>query len=218
MKPIEILGGHIAESIGRALLGESYLDPDVLKINGFATSAMRHLFSNLCHVKDAAYLEVGTLCGATFVAAFNNNPIHAIGIDNFSQPFDQTEVRRQLRENIERWSGSAKSVEFKDVDCFANVPAESFGRPIDIYYYDGEHSYDNQARALPAFFHVLADQFIHIVDDFQWDDVKRGTEDGMKALHPYLKIEQEWHLDGERMHDDPVWWNGVAIYLCSKVK
>lgn len=224
MTPIEFeyINGHVAKSIERALLGDSKLDPEVLKINGFATPTMRHLFSNLCNIQDCSYLEVGTFCGATFVSAFNNNPIHAVGIDNFTQPFEQTGVVDQLRENMERWKETAKNVWFFKGDCFDlssnDLRQLRDRRPFDVYYYDGEHSYDNQARALPAFFDLMADQFIHIVDDFQWDDVKRGTEDGMKVLAPRLKIEHEWHLNGERMHDDPIWWNGVAIYVCSKVK
>lgn len=217
-----VIGDHIAKSIEHALLGSSYLDPEVLKINGFATPTMRHLFSNLCHVERCSYLEVGTFCGATFVSAFNNNPVSAVGIDNFTQPFEETGVREQLRENLNRWKGTAEDVNFLDGDCFDLRPLDlqkvREHRPFDVYYYDGEHSFENQARALPAFFDVMADRFIHIVDDFQWDDVKRGTETGIQALLPRLKIEQEWHLNGQQMHDDPIWWNGVAIYLFSKLK
>lgn len=214
-----IVKSHIALSIKKALDGVSYLDPAVLKINGFATPTMRHLFSNLCHIDRLTYLEIGTLCGATFVSAFNNNPVHAIGVDNFTQPFDQTGVEGQLAENLSRFSpGVGGDVDFINHDCWKDPLFVVEHKPVDIYYYDGEHSYASQARALPAFFDKLADRFIHIVDDFQWDEVKAGTEDGLKSLVPYIKIEEEWHLNGERMHDDPIFWNGIAIYLCSKVK
>lgn len=223
MTPIDILNSHIAESIKRALLGQSYVDPEALKIHGFATATMRHLFSNLCHLDDITYLEFGTFCGATFVSAFNNNPIHAVGIDDFTQPFEETGVRQQLADNLNRWKDTAKTVQFFDCNGFDLSTGERglgavMPLPIDIYYYDGEHSFDNQVRALPAFFEMMADRFIFIVDDFQWADVEKGTQTGFDALSPRLKIEHEWHLNGERPNDDPIWWNGVAIFLISKVK
>lgn len=218
MTPIDVRNRHIANSIERALLGQSYLDPEILKINGFATATQRHLFSNLCHIEGLTYLEIGTFCGATFVAAFNNNPIHAIGVDDFTQPFEQTGVREQLEENLNLWKSSASMVTFIDHDCWQSPLLGLKHKAIDIFYYDGEHSFESQSKALPVFFHLLADRFIFIVDDFQWDDVARGTKLGFEALAGHVTIEKEWHLNGERMHDDPIWWNGVAIYLCSKVK
>lgn len=218
MKSIEIVSNHISDSIKKALLGESCLDPEVLKIHGFSTPTMRHLFNNLCNIEGATYLEIGTFCGATFCAAFNNNPIHAIGIDDFSQPFEEKEVEKQLTENLERWKGTAKRVQFFNEPCF-NMAGALLKNPVDIYFYDGEHSYDSQVRALTAFFDMMADRFIHIVDDTNWDDVSRGTADGLKALEPYVKVEQEWHLTGDvSRSDDKIWHNGVKIYLISKVK
>lgn len=222
MTPIELINCHIDRSIERALRGESFLNPDVLKISGFATATMRHLFSNLCRGsgESLSYLEIGTFCGATFVSAFNNNPIHAVGIDNFTQPFHQTNVREQLADNLRRWSHTAKSVQFFDCDAFALTGNEVFPSPVDIYYYDGEHSYESQVKALPTFLPMMADRFIYIVDDFHWDDVVRGTRDALKQLSSqgHTKIESEWTLDGERSHEDPIWWNGVAIFLISKLK
>lgn len=217
MNAVKMANAHIAKSIERALRGESYLDPDVLEIKGFATPTMRHLFSNLCHIKDLVYLEIGAHCGASFVSAFNNNPIHAIGIDDFTQPFNEPDFRQQLADNLNRWKDTAKKVDFYDTDCW-KLDRDLLPW-VDVFYYDGEHSYASQARALPAFVEQMSPNFIYIVDDFQWDDVKRGTEDGLKALHPYIKIEQEWHLQGEDgRNDHPIWWNGLAIYLISKVK
>lgn len=225
MNPIELLGSHVAHSIQRALLGQSYLDPEVLKIHGFATPTIRHLFSNLCHHDGLIYLEVGTFCGATFVAAFNNNPIAAVGIDNFSQPFDQTGVKEQLYANFERWRLTAGAASFIDGDAF-KIPFSDLPGGIGIYYYDGEHSFESQAKALPHFFSLMADKFLFIVDDFQWEQVERGTKAGFAELmtaeyliEPMVKIEHEWHLHGEdrTRNDHPIWWNGVALYLCSKV-
>ena len=210
---------HVDDSIARALRGESYLDPEVLKIHGFATPTMRHLFSNLCHIKGATYLEIGTFCGATFVAAFNNNWIHAIGVDDFTQSFEETGVREQLHANVDEWKSTAAMVDFINFDCWQEPLMPLHHQSIDIYYYDGNHSFENQSRALPAFFDHLSNHFLFIVDDTNWKDVSMGTAAGFAALEGKVKIEQNWRLTGEQSSsDDPTWHNGLDIYLCSKVK
>lgn len=218
MNPTELVNAHIGQSISKALCGQSYLDPEVLKINGFATPTMRHLFSNLCHIEGLIYLEVGTFCGATFVSAFNNNPIAAVGIDDFSQPFDQTGVREQLGDNLNRWKSTAGSVAFHDCSAFA-IPHSELPGGIDVFYYDGFHSRECQGQALPHFFELMRDRFIFIVDDTNWDDVSNGTKDGFKLLGERVKIEHEWNLTGDKSRsDDPIWHNGLDIYLCSKAE
>lgn len=218
---IDILNRHISESILRALRGESYLDPEILKIHGFATPTMRHLFSNLCHIESASYLEVGVFCGATFFAAYNNNPITAQGVENFAQPFEETNVREQLESNFDRWwksGGGLCQIEFKDVFKIEWHP-EILDIRYNIYFYDGEHSYESQAKALPALFDMMADTFLYIVDDTNWDDVIRGTDAGFETLGSRVVVEKTWNLSGLKSRsDDEIWHNGMAIFLCSKIK
>lgn len=211
---------HIDNSIARALKGESHLDPEVLKIHGFSTPAMRHLFNNLCHIKGFAYLEVGVFKAASFVAAFNNNPIHAIGIDDFSQDFSQRNVREECLENIEKWKHTADFVRFFEGDCFvlAKDACKDERAKFDIFTYDGHHDTLPTAQALPAFFNLLADRFIYIVDDVHWSTVSAGVQMGFETLAGRVNIEQEWKLRGKRRQDDNVWWNGVSIFLCEKIK
>lgn len=211
---------HIDSSIARALKGESGLDPDVIKIHGFSTPTMRHLFNNLCHLEDIAYLEIGVFKAASFVAAFNNNPgVGAFGVDDFSQDFSQKNVREKCLANIEKWKHTGGFVKFIEGDCFA-LAEDAYGDErikFDIFTYDGRHDTLPTAQALPAFFNLLADRFIYIVDDCSWETVADGSKQGFEALAGKVRIDQEWKLFGARRNDDKIWHNGLAIYLCSKL-
>lgn len=207
---------HIDSSIARALAGESHLDPAVLNILGFATPTMRHLFNNLCNIEGLTYLECGVYTGGSFVSAFNNNPIHAIGIDNFSQTWAPgRDIRGEFLENVKIFRDTAKSVTFFQEDCFK--PDLLCGiRGIDVFFYDGCHEKISQAKALPHFFDLLADTFLFIVDDWNWPDVKAGTETGVQSLAGKVSVIHERILIGNVAQDDLVWHNGVGLFLCQK--
>lgn len=88
---------------------------------------------------------------------------------------------------------------------------------VDFYYFDGEHSFESQAEALPYFFPRLSDTFIFMVDDMNWTSVQAGTEAGFNALGKKVRIEKHWQLVGNKLQDDPIFWNGVGIFVCSKL-
>lgn len=209
-----ITAEHIDDSIARALRGESHLDPGVLDILGFATPTMRHLFNNLCNVEGLTYLECGTYAGATFCSAASNNPARVIGVDNFSQAWHAgRDIRAEFMANRDRF---APGSQFLEGDCF-NSPVPPALPRIDIFYFDGDHTMEAQAKALPHFIDRLADTFLFIVDDYNWPDVSLGTADGFAALGAKLFIVNDWKLKGELGQDDSVWHNGVALFLCKKL-
>lgn len=135
----EALVSHVEQSIEKALKGESNLDAETLSIKGFSTPTMRHLFSNLCHLPkaDPVYCEVGLYAGASFCAAINNNPsLTAIGYEDFSQSFSEPDVKTQLESNIKATKERGSTWVIKKNFFEASLP---FG-PVDIFFYDGEHS------------------------------------------------------------------------------
>lgn len=217
---IELTAAHVDEAVARSLRSEAYFDAAVLDIPGFSTPTMRRLFSNLCHLEELKYLEVGCFAGGTFCAAFNNNPIHAVGIENYSQTFGQMlDIKRILADNIVkfgRMSALPYSLSLFESDCFEMDVILRDWR-FDVLFYDGLHEELAQAKALPYLFPLLADRFLFIVDDFAWTPVHSGTAQGFNALTGKLEIENGWLLSDGRP-DGPVWHNDVKIYLCSKIK
>ncbi len=204
---------HIQNSIDNALAGKSNLNEDRLGIRGFSTPTIRHLFSNLTDI-DGTYLEVGLFCGASFCASFNKN-CTSIGIEDHSQDFSAgfEQVKKELRENVDRFSPLAKEVQVYYVDCFKMD--KSVLPKIDIYSFDGFHSYDTQSKALSEFLDNMNDRFVFLVDDLGWSYVFDGTRRGFANLHDKIEIEKEWIL-GLEYQNHPIWHNGVGIFLINK--
>lgn len=208
---------HILESISNAEKGISLLSDDIYFITGFSTATMRRFFSNLCNTSfPINYLEIGLYCGGTFCSSFNKN-CTSIGVENNSQNFERDAlwVKDELADNIYNFRIRGKEVVVYYEDCFLMDKTKL--PKIDIYFYDGFHSEESQEKALLHFFDVLSDRFIWIVDDFNWQFVADGTNKALKKLNDKIKIEQVSILKGNKSDNDPVWHNGLAVYLINKI-
>ncbi len=205
---------HIDNSIQLALAGKSNLSESELSVRGFSTRTMRRLFNNLCNLKDKTYLEVGLYCGATFCSSFNSELV-SIGIEDFSQDFGVGTVKGELLKNVKEFSAKSKNYHIFDSDCFA-IDKLEYPNPIDIYFFDGNHAEEFQAKALPHFFESMANKFLFIVDDFNWASVFNGTNKGFDSLSGKIEVEYYRVLRGYQLQDDPIWHNGVCIYLINK--
>ena len=206
---------HIQRAIDRALAHDSLIDADILSIKGFSTGIQRRLISNLCELPGRpVYMEVGCYAGGTACAAINNKSLEAIFFEDFSQPFGEPDIRGQLMHNV--YITPTKE------DTRITVIEEDFFKydlgklpKIDIYYYDGEHSRESQKRGILHAFPQLADDFILIVDDFDWVDVLNGTTDALDELMDKVELVESWQLtDG--VPDGPRFHNGILIGLFKK--
>lgn len=204
---------HVERSILDAAAGVSGIDEFIDTVRGFSTPTMRRLFHNICSA-GGVYLEVGLYCGATFVSSFNKDLI-SIGVEDYSQDFSISSVKQELEENINKYYPLAKEVKIYEDNCFA-IEKDKLPDNINIFFYDGNHSEENQAKALPHFLDKMADRFLYIVDDTNWGEVKIGTLKGIAALQDKIEIENSWELVGGRLQDDPMWHNGMCLFLIKK--
>ena len=60
---------------------------------------------------------------------------------------------------------------------------------------------------------VLADEFVFLCDDYDWPEVRKGTQDGTKEAG--YKILFDHTLAGND-HDNEGWWNGYYVALLKK--
>lgn len=210
-----ITAEHIQTSIDNAVAGKSNLTPEILNVTGFSTPTIRHLFNNLCNI-NGTYLEIGLFCGASFTSSFNPECV-SIGVEDHSQDFSAgfDEVKKQLKENVEKFKDRAKDVQVHYEDCFS-MDKSILPDNIDIYCYDAEHSTASTAKALPYLFDKLADKFCLIVDDINWQIVSDGVNISLEELRDKIEIEKVWTLRGYNLQNDPIFHNGVAIYLINK--
>ena len=201
------------DSIRLADSGSSKLSGAVLAMEGMSGAKNRHFLNNLMSHAGVRYLEIGTWKGSTLVSSlYKNSPEFSLAIDNFSQ-FGSP--RDDFHANCTAFLGTTPN--FLDADCFTLDPKTVSGLSnINVYFYDGEHSPQSQCGALAHYLPVLADEFIFIVDDWNWSSVRGGTQDGIAGSN--LEIVHKWeHIgpdDGTRDVDG--WWNGLFVAVMKK--
>jgi hypothetical protein len=165
----------------------SQLPYDLEALPGMSGKKYRRFINRLVgRLPGPRYLEVGVHSGSTLCAAIHGNDVDAVGIDNFELRYLVEDPNRQmiisadilgdplkhLDRNLAQFQGRARvSIIQKD---FREVDIMEF-RPFDVYLFDGPHEekdqYDGLVMALPA----MADKFVYIVDDWNWEQVRKGT-------------------------------------------
>lgn len=205
---------HIENSISKAILGISKLDEKTLSISGWTSNRIKHLLNNIMELPDINYLEIGTFQGATFTSAlYNNNLKSAYAIDNWSEfKTPDNLARKAFLENTK----DLKFTYFEN-DCW-KLDLSQIKNKINVYLYDGAHTYEDQYNALKYYYDILDDEFIFIVDDFDpapnWEQVERGTRDSIRDLN--LKILYENHLKSNSKNDANTWWGGYFVSILKK--
>jgi hypothetical protein len=151
-----------------------------------------------------AYVNVGTWHGFSLLSGMAGNPDRpCIGIDNFT-------FARAPRETFEatfnRYRGPAHR--FFDGD-YRDYFANHHDGPIGLYFYDGNHDYDDQVGGLQIAEPYFADGCVIVVDDTNWDEPHQGTYDFIAQS----KREYDVLLDvrtPNRFH--PTFWNGLIVF------
>lgn len=204
---------HVKTSISNAEEGISKLDQSVLEIAGMSSCKVRHFLNNICSMEKTSYLEIGCWQGSTFVAAVCNNSealVSAVGIDNWSE-FGG--AKRGFCINCERFL-PVNSYEFYEADSFKFDVKSLVSNPVNVYFYDGNHSVFSHELAFTYYNLILDDLFIAIIDDWNWEAVQKGTKSAFEKLGYHVLYERampaRWNGDTEN------WWNGLYIAVIRK--
>ena len=202
----------VKDCISKAERHQSNITQSTLQIHGMSSAKVRHLLNNICSKPDTRYLEVGCWKGSTLVSALQNNESKvdmAVAIDNFSE-FGGP--RAEFGTNCGRYLLTC--CKFFDADCFSLDPAKTCPKPINVYFYDGEHSYNSQKSAFTHYNSILDKYFIAIVDDWNWEQVSSGTRDAFKELS--YQVLYEAILPARHNGDVEQWWNGFYVAVIKK--
>ena len=203
--------------------------PEVLQeqdsLNGFTGKSFKHLLNNLCRLHDCVYLEVGTFCGSSLISAlFGNQDFmkKAYAVDNWSEfrehcdPAERFKLHRDAY--IPQYEGNGK-LKIIEGDCF-ELDLSEIDEKVDIYFYDGAHTYDDHKKAFTYFNPVLKDSFIAIIDDWEKKKVRDATHDAFEELkyNVLAKFEVMPPPGREKRMENPDanWWHGVAMFLIKK--
>lgn len=198
----------IKEAVEKAEREESKLDDYCFKIGSYSSPKIRHLINNLGGIFKTdtisprySYLEVGVHRGGTFVATLFRNNLYGTAIDNWSEFNEDGTVKKEFLENIKPFGDTVKFIE---ADCFkTELPKDEYS----MYLYDGPHGYEEQKLGITYFYSNMKDEFILCIDDYGWEQVKKGTQDGIKEMGLTVLFEQEL-IDG--------YHNGFYVALLKK--
>jgi hypothetical protein len=189
----------------------------VLNIDGMSGKKFRYFLNNLmAKVSNPRYLEVGSWAGSTFCSAIFGNTLRAVAIDNWSQfggPVNHFFINLANCTSV----AARTSVIFED---FRKVDFGALGK-FNVYLFDGPHAYEDQYDGLIRAWNGLTEEFVFIVDDWNWDAVRAGTMDAIRdlGLEVQMKIEVRTTQDnshpaiGGKQSD---WHNGYFISVLRK--
>jgi hypothetical protein len=201
----------------RALALDGKVSPQVLTMLGMSGQNYRLFINNLIgSMPDARYLEVGSWAGSTACSAMEGNRVTVVCIDNWSEFGGPKEV---FLANVGACVSDNVGFAFIESD-FRAVDFAQIGK-FNIYLFDGPHSqqdqYDGLAMAQPA----LDEQFVFIVDDWNWQAVRDGTKAAITAagLNVLYSIEVRTTQDNSHAalaQQDSDWHNGYFVGVLAK--
>lgn len=209
---------HCVVSVDNANNNISKLTPDILSMDGMSGNKTRHLYNNICSLKNANYLEIGTWKGSSFISAFYNNDINPIVIDNWAE-FNGT--KNEFISNVNKFCPNIK-FNFIEKDCFKvnDEEIKSIYDSVDIYLFDGAHDYESQRKAITYYKHLFSKYVIIIIDDFRsdtpaWANVKKGTYDGINESKLIIHYSEEI-ITHQESNGRQEYWNGFGLFVCER--
>lgn len=206
----------IETAIENAIQRKSKLTDEALRVPMLGSLQIRHLLNNLGSLA-THYLEHGVHKGGSFCSTvFQNELLTATAVDCFASDATNLVDPAQpiFMNNAERFLHPDTKFRLIVSDSF-EVKPEQIQVGIDLYYFDGDHAYESQRKALTHFKENMAEEFVYVVDDYMLDDVKRGTMDGIKQAGYEILFEKELITNSE--YDNDSWWRGFAVFLLRKV-
>ena len=185
---------------------EKYFIKKIKKINCMSTLTNALIINKLCQsIGEKNYVNIGCWEGFSLISGMINTNCNVYGVDNFSQ-FNGPS--KKFNENFKKYQ--KHNHYFYDVDYkffFKNIWKDK-NEKIDIYFYDANHSYDDQLYSLEIANEYLNNKAIIMIDDINILDVKRATMDFLRN-HPN-KFEILFNKNtSENGHY--TFWNGLMI-------
>jgi hypothetical protein len=196
---------------------DSKLSDDTLKMEGMSGRAYRMLINNLvASVPGARYLEIGSWKGSTACSAMEGNRLRIVCIDNWSEFNGPKDA---FMANTARCI--TRNVQFKFIESdFRTVDYSNIGT-FNVYLFDGPHTVEDHFNGVSLPLPALDDEFFFVVDDWNWEGVRRGTIDSIRdaGLSIIYSVEIRTTQDdshAESVGENSAWHNGYFLAVLGK--
>lgn len=199
---------NIELAIAQACCGESLLNEDILSLEGMSSRKVRHLLNNIAQQSES-YLEIGSWKGSTLISAAYKTNCKIYAMDNFSEFNANGTILETLTHNI-NWLIPGRNIQFVNADFHSILSIPDFNpTEIQSYFFDGNHSEQSQYDGIVCVESVLAEEFILMVDDWNYEPTRRGTIKALTDLS--FKTKENYYLPAAHNGDVREWWNGLWI-------
>jgi len=208
---LDILKNFLKTCIDKANNNISNISEHAITLHGMSGKKFRHLLNNLCSGPYTRYLEIGLWQGSTFCSAISNNEQnieYAYGVDNWSE-FGGP--KQQFLNNYERYK--KENYHIINDNCF-NIDLKD--KKFNIFFYDGDHSFEMTKKCLEYFKKNLDKQFILIIDDWNANHINDAIRVGIAEFGYIVEYEQSYFTidqHGMPYADPETWWNGCFVTL-----
>lgn len=212
---------HVIKCLNAANTWNSKLSAEIFSLEGMSGVKTRIFYNELCSLefpdRPTQYLEVGTWKGSTVCSALQyNQNCHGTVIENwalFGGP------KGEFDDNVKKFELNDRLTVFEE-DVFS-FDISKIQNKIDIYLYDGDHDEIHQYKGITHMWHALADTAIIIVDDWNANQVRKGTFDGLRDVGANVIEKFEIMYTNDNSHTPmPIaqreFWNGIGVFVVSK--
>jgi hypothetical protein len=208
----------VVAAFENAMASRGRLREEAFWIDGFSGRKFRLFMNNLIGEMSAPrYLEIGLFHGASFCPAIYGNRVAAVGVDNWTE-YGGTPDR--FHENLAKFKPATADVEILQKD-FRTVDYGAM-RDMNVLFYDGSHSQQDQYDGVLIPQPAMADEYVLIVDDWNWEQVRVGTLDALRDAGARVDYQIEVRTSFGREHlplvhgSQSEWHNGCLIAAVAK--
>lgn len=214
----EKLKSYLELAFDNAEKGISKISEEIETMNGMSGKKTRHFYNNLASNQDIRYLEIGTWTGSTVCAAMCGNKAQIVCIDNWSEFGGPKDL---FLSNFSKYKGE-NLAQFIEGDCFQINISEL--PKFNVYMYDANHTKESHYKSLVYYYNCLDDIFIHIIDDWNCEEVRLGSKEAMRTLGFSILYEKEIKTTNDNSHppwgspEQQGWHNGIYVCILQKSK
>ena len=229
------LVGLVESAIENGMRQDSLLPARSLEVEGMSSPKIRHFLHSLASnfpggKRSLKYLEIGVYKGSTLISFLGGNEekfARVVAVDNFLE-FDNSGTNfAKLQANLATYS---KIDSIRDRLTFLKKSCWDVGQDLDrnmasggrfnVYFYDGPHDFEDHFKAISMFHKYLANDSVLIVDDYNQQRVRDGTQRGLSELvsRGEFRVLGQWEVLSRWNGDAQGWWDGLGIFVLSRTK